>query len=292
MTRRSGRARDARTPSAGSEAPGAAAGRDKLAEKAAITPALSHGQWPLMVALASLLGLLVGAAMMVLSLWSVAMPSKGVTLVATPVSTVGAAPVAAPGPVQAAPNREQSTPIASSAATFLERRTVGDPNAPVVISEWFDFQCPACGRYALTREPDLERLYVDTGKVRYVARHFPFLGPESFLAAEASLAAAEQGRYWDYRRLLFQNQKGENLGAFSADNLRRFAAELGLDQATFNARLDQATYRDPVLAEAREAQSLGVNATPTFFINNRKIEGVPTVERLGQLIEDEIARSR
>ena len=177
-------------------------------------------------------------------------------------------------------------------ATPGDPRSMGNPNAPVVITEWVDFQCPACRSYVMTREPQLIRQYVATGKVRIVAREFPFIGPESFLAAEAALAAAAQGRYWDYRGLLFQHQRAENSGVFTSDNLKRFAAQLGLNQAAFDAALDQHTYQSLVQAEVQQGDSVGVTATPTLFINGQKIEGVPTINRLSQLIDQELTERK
>ena len=212
-----------------------------------------------MVALASAVGLVLGVTMVSLNLLSVSLAAR-------------------------APIPDGGDP--------LERRTKGSPSAPVVITEWFDYQCPACRTYSLSREPEIERLYVDTGKVRFVSRNLPFLGPESFLAAEAAECAADQGRYWAYRTLLFQRWRGENVGAYSVENLKRLASELGLDRGRFDACLDGGKYREAVLAEVREGSALGVRATPTFFINGRPISGVPSVERMGSLIEEELARRR
>lgn len=169
---------------------------------------------------------------------------------------------------------------------------IGSLDAPVVVTEWSDFQCPACRVYALTRDPVLEQQYAGTGQVRFVYRNYPFLGFESVLAAQAAECAADQGKYWEYRSLLWQRQKGENQGAFSPDNLKSFAAELGLDQARFNACLDNGTHRSEVLAEQREAEASGINATPTIFVNDRKMQGVPTIDAMKAAIEEELAKKR
>jgi protein-disulfide isomerase len=173
-----------------------------------------------------------------------------------------------------------------------ERASLGFPDAPVVITEWIDFQCRACRIFALNREPELVRRYIETGQVRLVSRSLAFLGAESVLAAEAAEAAADQGRYWEYRKLLFERQQGENRGTFLPDNLRRFAAELGLDQAAFKEALERGKYRSAVLAETRLGESLGVNATPTLFVNGQKVEGVPSMDRLARIIEEELAKRR
>ncbi len=220
-------------------------------------------RWPLLVALASTFGVVLGVVVIALNLASVS----------APVSGVARAPV---GP--------------AAALQGPDRRSLGNPNAPVVVTEWSDFQCPACRLYALNREPSLEKEYVEAGKVRFVYRNFAFLGPESILAAEAAECAADQGRYWDYRSTLWQRQRGENQGAFRPENLKGFAAELGLDQAKFDACLDNGTHRAEVLAEEKEGEALGVNATPTLFINSRKMQGVPSLDTMKAAIEEELAK--
>jgi protein-disulfide isomerase len=133
---------------------------------------------------------------------------------------------------------------------------------------------------------------VETGKIRLVSRNFPFLGLESYFAAEATEAAADQGRYWEYKELLFDRLQTEGRAALQPDRLRAAAADLGLDQAAFNAALDQGIYRSVILAELEEAEALGVSAVPTFFVNGKLVPTVPTVEQLGELIEEELRRSR
>ncbi len=221
---------------------------------------LAGGSLPVLVALASALGVLLAVVGIGLSLLSVTVSGR------TP------AAVASQDPIRSDPHSK------------------GNPNAPIVVDEWFDFQCPACRFYALTRQPDFERLYVDTGKVRYVSHNYPFLGAESYLAAEAAEAAAAQGYYWAYESLLYQRQGAENSGAFSAANLKKFAAELGLNTQAFNAALDQGTYRAAVLEQKRQGEALAVNATPTFFINGKKIVGVPSLDAWQKIIDEELSK--
>ena len=125
------------------------------------------------------------------------------------------------------------------------------------------------------------------GRPAIRSRNFPFLGPESAYAAEAAEAAAAQGKYWEYRDLLFHRQQGENQGAFSPDNLRRYAVEAGLDMSAFDAALAKGTYRPLIVADLKEAESKGIRGVPTFFINGKKVDGVPSVEKLGELIDQE-----
>ena len=108
--------------------------------------------------------------------------------------------------------------------------------------------------------------------MRFVFRHFAFIGDESRWAAEASECANEQGRFWDYYDKLFVEQSGENVGGFSRDNLKRFAADQGLNAEQFNQCLDSNKYRGKVQQETTEGQRLGVRGTPTIFVNGKLID--------------------
>jgi len=222
---------------------------------------LTPQQWLLLVGIASAIGLMMGAAMVAISIMSVS-------------------------------RLQEAQSINMKDPEGIERRTKGKADAPIVITEWYDYQCPACARYALTREPEFERRFVDTGMVKIIYKNLPFLGQESIWAAEAAECAADQGRYWDYRNLLFRRQQGENKGGFSKERLKSFAAELGLDQAKFNESLDNDVHLATIKAEIDEADKLGVEATPTFFVNGRMIDGIPTNDEFQKIIEEELAKKR
>ncbi len=150
---------------------------------------------------------------------------------------------------------------------------MGDPNAPVTVYEYADFQCPACGHFAQQYKPKIEEDYIKAGKVRLVFKNFAFLGQESVWAAEAAYCAAEQGGFWAYHDKLFANQRGENRGAFSKSNLVRFARELGLKVEDFQSCLDSGRYRQKILDELQEGQAAGVTATPSFIVNGQLVRG-------------------
>lgn len=169
------------------------------------------------------------------------------------------------------PKNGLTTPPAPTAAVSLDK-SIGDENAPVVVMEYGDFQCPACQRFFQTTAEQLKAEYVESGKVRFVFRQFAFLGDESQWAAEASECANEQGRFWDYYDKLYQEQNGENVGIFSKDNLKKFAVDLGLDTAGFAQCLDSGRYTEKVQQETLEGQQAGVRGTPSVFVNGRYIE--------------------
>ncbi|HEY8478185.1 MAG TPA: thioredoxin domain-containing protein [Chloroflexota bacterium] len=179
----------------------------------------------------------------------------------------------------------QAEPGPSGVAVPSTGNVKGDPSAPVVVEEWGDFQCPACRQYALGPGRQLDETFVAEGTVRVVWRHMAFLGPESLWAAEASECAAEQGQFWAYHDKLFAEQSGENRGTFSKENLKRFASELGLDRQRFDACLDGGRYTRKVQAEIEAGERKGVRATPTMFVNGRKIEGLVPFDQLRRVVE-------
>lgn len=159
----------------------------------------------------------------------------------------------------------------------------GSLSAPVTMVEFSDFQCPFCRQFATETLPLVEQKYIRTGLVRLIYRDFAVQGPESQWAAEAAYCAQEQGAYWAYHDLLFSRQQGPNTGAFNPENLKLFAAELGLDTRLFAQCLDSGRYAAMVQAATQEGRSLGLQGTPTFFVNGRKVEGALPFEKWDEL---------
>lgn len=162
---------------------------------------------------------------------------------------------------------------------------LGNADAPVVLVEYADYQCPFCGKFFSETFSKLKTEFIDTGKIRFYYQDFAFLGEESQFAAEAAKCAKEQGKFWEYHDYLYTHQDGENEGAFTQVNLKKFAAELGLDQTKFNNCVDSRVYKPDVEAESSQGQSYGVSATPTVFINGQKYEGAQDFDVYKQAIE-------
>jgi protein-disulfide isomerase len=140
----------------------------------------------------------------------------------------------------------------------------GIATAPVTIVEFTDFECPSCAR----TQPVLEEIVNEySGKVRLVVRDFPLdQHTHALKAAEAAEAAREQGKYWEYTALMFKNQS-----ALEVDKLKEYATQVGLDRKRFDLSLDSGKYSDKVQQDVQDGYRLGVNATPTVFINGRKM---------------------
>jgi protein-disulfide isomerase len=162
---------------------------------------------------------------------------------------------------------------------------MGTADAPVVVVEYADFQCPYCQQFATGAERQLQKEYVDTGQVRFVLRHMAFIGDESLWAAAAAECANEQNRFWDYHDKLFAAQGAENSGVFNRQNLKRFAAELGLDAQQFNQCLDSDKYQAKVQQEMAEGERLGVRSTPSLFVNGQLIQNGSDYQVLQTAIE-------
>jgi protein-disulfide isomerase len=169
---------------------------------------------------------------------------------------------------------------------------LGDPNAPVLIENYEDFQCSACKIFADNVEPFIFDNHVATGEVYYVFRHFPFLDDrvptnESNQAANASMCAAEQDRFWDYHDILFANLIGTNQGSFTDRRLVAFAEALELDVDSFNACFEENRYRDEIEADLRAGRALNVSGTPTVFVNGEMLTPgrVPSYQDVRQAIE-------
>src|SRR3989344_365568 len=162
---------------------------------------------------------------------------------------------------------------------------LGEKQAKVTIIEFADFQCPFCKRLFDESISQLKKEYIDTGKVKFYFRHFAFLGEESSWAGEASECANEQEKFWEYHDYLYTHQGGENVGAFNKDNLKGFAAALGLNTSQFNSCLDSGKYTKAVQNDVTAGQTAGVTGTPTMFINGTMLVGAEPYTNIKAQIE-------
>lgn len=152
---------------------------------------------------------------------------------------------------------------------------VGDPNAPITIIEYTDFQCPYCSRHFEQTYPQVKENYIDTGVVYYVFKDFPLtqIHPQAVLAASAARCAGEQDAYPEMHDVLFTTQS-EWSGRSDADTLfNQYAAEMGLDEAQFATCLADGTYEDNIYADLNEGASFGIDGTPAFFLNGYFLSG-------------------
>jgi len=139
----------------------------------------------------------------------------------------------------------------------------GKADSRLVLVEFSDFQCPFCSRHAKQTLPQLEREYVDTGKLRYVMRNLPLtqIHPDAVRAASAAECAGDQGKYWQMHEKLFANQQ-----ALATADLDRYAQETGVDLAKFKQCVESDAHGDKIRRDLAEAQAASISATPTFFL--------------------------
>lgn len=181
-----------------------------------------------------------------------------------------AAAAAAPIPTAAAPSAAPTTVDSAKMEELLEGAYIkGDPDAPVTIIEYSDFECPFCARFYSDTLGQIEANYIATGKVKLAYKHFPLsFHPNAQKAGEAFECAGEQGKAYDMHDLLFENGVVGGVATFKA-----YAGQLGLDQTQFDTCLDNGKYASKVSAGAQEAQSVGVRGTPGFLVNGQLISG-------------------
>lgn len=189
----------------------------------------------------------------------------------------------------------QITPVAYLQA---DGNAIGDPNAPVLVEVFEDFQCPACKDYTQRIETLIISTYVASGEVYYVFRQFPFMDDravtnESQNAAIASLCAGEQDEFWNYHDMLYANFRGQNSGGFSVRRLNAFAEILGLNVDEFNACLESGRYQEQINLDFQDGRGRGVTGTPSVFVNGEQITPgfVPSFEAISEAVEAALLES-
>ena len=135
-------------------------------------------------------------------------------------------------------------------------------------------------------KPELYEKYVKSGTLRMEWKDFPYQGRESVDAALAARAAQAQGAFWEYHDLVYENQSSGNSGGYNEESLTALAEEAGLDVDRFRADLESARYEGVVQADFEEGQGLGINGTPTFFINGEVLVGLQPLETFEGAIEE------
>ena len=158
----------------------------------------------------------------------------------------------------------------------------GPEDAKVTIIEFTDFQCPFCSRVQPTLKKILEKYPQDVRKV--FKQHPLTFHKDAPLAAEASLAAGAQGKFWEMKEILFNNQK-----KLKEENLVEYAQNLGLDIEKFKADLRDHTYKEQVDRESKQAVTLGATGTPAFFVNGRYLSGAKPLDAFVKVIDEELS---
>jgi len=157
----------------------------------------------------------------------------------------------------------------------------GPADAPIVLVEYSDFECPYCGRVQST----LEQVAKDyDGKILHVFKNLPLEFHKSArFAAEAALCAKDQGKFWEFHDWMYQNRSKLN-----SDGVKEYAGSLGMDVDAFTKCMDEHKYAAQIDADVVQAQILGATATPSFFINGRLLRGAQPLEQFKEIIDQEL----
>lgn len=181
---------------------------------------------------------------------------------------------------------EANKPLDSEKRKAIEENAVatfGPEDAKVTVVEFSDFQCPFCSR-AATAVTEIKKKYEGKG-VRFIFRQFPLsFHKDAHLAAQASLEAAKQGKFWEFHDTLFGNQK-----ELKRENLEAHAKKVGLDVAAFKKALDDKKLSDAVEADMKLGELVAVSGTPTMFVNGKRVQNPTDASSISTLIDAELA---
>lgn len=174
---------------------------------------------------------------------------------------------------------------------------LGNPDAPVTIVEFSDFQCPFCRRLYFQTLPQIKEQYIKTGKVKFVYRDFPLTGIHDLAQkyAEGAECADEQGKFWLMHDKIFDEQERLGQGTifdYTAEDIKTWARELGLDGAKFDECLDSGKYADEVQRDLSDGQRAGVQGTPGTFVNGRLVSGAVPFGQFQTVIEEELKKAQ
>ncbi|MCX4550459.1 MULTISPECIES: thioredoxin domain-containing protein [unclassified Streptomyces] len=200
-------------------------------------------------------------------------------------------PAARPAP-SATTSAPGDTPSPDNELAALARREKTDPqatgraDAPVVLIEYSDFQCPFCGQFARETQPALQRSYVDQGILRIEWRNFPIFGKESQQAALAGWAAGRQHKFWEFHTLAYSEPHKRNTGHFDQDQLTTLARKAGVeDLDRFRADMTSAAAHKAVQRDQEEGYALGVTSTPAFLVNGTPLLGAQPTDTFRKAID-------
>lgn len=152
---------------------------------------------------------------------------------------------------------------------------LGDPNAPIEVTEYADYQCPACQQYATVQLPSIEANLIRTGKVRWRYRDFPLDAPHPYarIAAHAAACANDQNKYWEMNKLIYSWEPAWPESRDPMSIFKGYATASGMDAAAFESCMTSGKYAGRIQASLNEGISVGVGSTPTFLVNGRLYEG-------------------
>ena len=172
--------------------------------------------------------------------------------------------------IKATPEMDSIGPTEITMETFVENGSTvyGDPNAPITLVEFGDYQCHYCNVFFETIEGDIITNYVETGKVKIIFKDYNIIGSDSVNASHGAHCAKDQGMFWEYHDILYSNWTGENNGWASPENLILFAEKINLDMDEWVKCMDEKPHSKTILTSNEDAKKLQLTGTPAFFVIN------------------------
>jgi protein-disulfide isomerase len=176
-------------------------------------------------------------------------------------------------------------PVPLNTATFAGF-VIGSDSAPVEIVEYADFQCGACGYFAVLSGPDIKQRLVGSGLVRWRFRGFPLPGHDrSLMAHHAAACAGEQNRFWEMHDQLFFNQRAWVESTRPEREMRNLAVAAGVDAAAYEECMKEERYLARIQATKNEIAALGISSTPTFDIGRLRVSGSIPFDSVKALVD-------
>ena len=165
-------------------------------------------------------------------------------------------------------SQEPNPPQQISAETFIQNGSpmLGNPDAPITLVEFGDYQCHFCNVFYHNTEHEILENFVMTGKVNVIFKDYTIIGQDSVNAAHAAHCAGEQGKFWQYHNTLYDNWGGENSGWASNENLVKFAQQTELNMDVFTECNVEGKYAQIISTSNNDAQKLGITGTPAFYV--------------------------
>ena len=166
------------------------------------------------------------------------------------------------------PQKQTEITKIQSLSVFTDNASpiLGNPNAPITMVEFGDYQCTFCSKFFHETENPIITNYIKTGKVKVLFKDYIILGQDSINAANAAHCANDQKLFWEYHSMLYNNWAGENTGWADLAHLHEFANTLGLDMDVFSTCMSDLKWNELVNLSSKDGQKLGVSGTPTFFV--------------------------
>ncbi len=203
-------------------------------------------------------------------------------------STASSLQPSSPSPPAAQTPPTATLSTAQIAALADDDPIIGDPKAPVTVVEFSDFQCPYCSRFFTATFGKIEENYIKSGKVKFVYRDFPLADkhPQAILAAEAAQCANDQSKFKEMHDQLFLHQELWAGVEKPKDAMKKFATTIGLDVKQFTGCLESNKYKAEIQKDLVDGSAVGVNGTPSFFVNGKFVEGAVPYELVFKPILD------